>query len=271
MPSISPNLLASLQDHTKNIRNICVLAHVDHGKTTLSDCLISSNGIISPEMAGKLRYLDFLEDEQEREITMKASAISLLFQQPSSSSSSNDKESFLINLIDSPGHVDFSSEVSTAVRITDGALVLVDAVEGVCIQTHAVLKQAYQEKVKPCLVLNKIDRLILELHMTPLEAYQHLSKIIEQVNVITGTLTSEEIILKESSEDYIESSDDSNLNFNENIGTEYYFSPQKGNVAFTTAFDGWGFTIKQFIDLCYKSKLKFYHFYHFYHFFYFNN
>ncbi|KAM9953379.1 hypothetical protein ACTFIR_008445 [Dictyostelium discoideum] len=259
MPSISPNLLASLQDHTKNIRNICVLAHVDHGKTTLSDCLISSNGIISPEMAGKLRYLDFLEDEQEREITMKASAISLLFQQPPSSSSSsssttsNDKESFLINLIDSPGHVDFSSEVSTAVRITDGALVLVDAVEGVCIQTHAVLKQAYQEKVKPCLVLNKIDRLILELHMTPLEAYQHLSKIIEQVNVITGTLTSEEIILKESSEDYIESSDDSNLNFNENIGTEYYFSPQKGNVAFTTAFDGWGFTIKQFIDLCYKK------------------
>ncbi|KAK5582480.1 hypothetical protein RB653_004065 [Dictyostelium firmibasis] len=255
MPSISPILLASLQDHTKNIRNICVLAHVDHGKTTLSDCLISSNGIISPEMAGKLRYLDFLEDEQEREITMKASAISLLFQQPqsSSSSSSDQKESFLINLIDSPGHVDFSSEVSTAVRITDGALVLVDAVEGVCIQTHAVLKQAYQEKVKPCLVLNKIDRLILELHMTPLEAYQHLSKIIEQVNVITGTLTSEEIILKETSEDYIESLDDSNLNFDENIGTEYYFSPQKGNVAFTTAFDGWGFTIKQFIDLCYKK------------------
>jgi len=262
MPFIVPSLLGELQHNTDNIRNICVLAHVDHGKTTLSDCLISSNGIISPQMAGKLRYLDFLEDEQEREITMKASSISLLFQRPFINSTAGDskKESFLINLIDSPGHVDFSSEVSTAVRITDGALVLVDAVEGVCIQTHAVLKQAYQEKVKPCLVLNKIDRLVSELHMTPLEAYQHLKKIIEQVNAITGTLASEEIILKETGVDQEEQEsivqDDSTVDNLEDIGeigSEYYFSPQKGNVAFTTAFDGWGFTIKQFVELCYKK------------------
>ncbi|KAF2068476.1 hypothetical protein CYY_010198 [Polysphondylium violaceum] len=261
MPFIVPSLLGELQHNTENIRNICVLAHVDHGKTTLSDCLISSNGIISPQMAGKLRYLDFLEDEQEREITMKASSISLLFQRPytnTDSSTTDKKESFLINLIDSPGHVDFSSEVSTAVRITDGSLVLVDAVEGVCIQTHAVLKQAYQEKVKPCLVLNKIDRLVYELHMTPLEAYQHLKKIIEQVNAITGTLASEEIILKETGveveEDSIVEQDTvENVEDIGEIGSEYYFSPQKGNVAFTTAFDGWGFTIKQFVDLCYKK------------------
>ncbi|EGC38317.1 hypothetical protein DICPUDRAFT_149015 [Dictyostelium purpureum] len=251
MPAISPTLLASLQEYTKNIRNICILAHVDHGKTTLSDCLISSNGIISPQMAGNLRYLDFLASEQEREITMKASAISLLFQKKCEEDETK-QDSYLINLIDSPGHVDFSSEVSTAVRITDGSLVLVDVVEGVCIQTHAVLKQAYQEKVKPCLVLNKIDRLILELHMTPLEAYQHLCKIIEQVNVITGTLTSEEIILKESSEDYISEEVTTEEDTAEH-GNEYYFSPHKGNVAFTTAFDGWGFTTKQFVNFCHKK------------------
>ncbi|EFA85140.1 elongation factor Tu domain-containing protein [Heterostelium album PN500] len=267
--NISPALLSSLQSFTSNIRNICVLAHVDHGKTTLSDCLISSNGIISQHMAGKLRYLDFLEDEQEREITMKASSISLLYQE--------EQKNYLVNLIDSPGHVDFSSEVSTAVRITDGALVLVDAIEGVCIQTHAVLRQAYQERVRPCLVINKIDRLITEVNMTPLEAYQHIKKVIEQVNAITGTLSSEEIILKEifeheqqgketTAEDSASStSSDSQNNETTNnndiveeadletIGSEYHFSPEKGNVAFTTALDGWGFTINQFVDLCHKK------------------
>ncbi|EGG17032.1 elongation factor Tu domain-containing protein [Cavenderia fasciculata] len=263
MPSISPNVLASLQSQTKNIRNICVLAHVDHGKTTLSDCLISSNGIISPQMAGKLRYLDFLEAEQERMITMKASSISLLYQQLQDGQPSN----YLINLIDSPGHVDFSSEVSTAVRITDGALVLVDCIEGVCIQTHAVLRQAYQEKVRPCLVINKIDRLVTELSMTPREAYQHIKKVIEQVNAITGTLLSEEVLLKEfsinekldinksSSVESTQEEDDSvqDLEDLKEIGSDYYFSPDKGNVAFTTAFDSWGFTIKQFVDLCHKK------------------
>eukprot|EP01133_Synstelium_polycarpum_P003418 gene3418-3883_t len=222
-------------------------------------------------MAGKLRYLDFLEEEQERMITMKASSISLLFQSPSAvqpeqkaavdgevaTTQQIHLDNYLINLIDSPGHVDFSSEVSTAVRVTDGALVLVDVLEGVCIQTHAVLRQAYQEKVKPCLVINKIDRLITELHMTPLEAYQHIKKVIEQVNAITGTLSSEEIILKEiiadeqsgsNSEETVESTEDLS-----EIGSEYHFSPDKGNVAFTTAFDGWGFTIKQFVDLCHKK------------------
>jgi ribosome assembly protein 1 len=96
-----------------------------------------------------------------------------------------------VNLIDSPGHVDFSSEVSTAVRITDGAFVLVDVVEGACIQTHSVLKQAYLERVRPCLVLNKIDRLFNDLHMSAAEAYQHMRKVLERVNVISGELFNE--------------------------------------------------------------------------------
>lgn len=97
-----------------------------------------------------------------------------------------------MNLIDSPGHVDFSSEVSTAVRLSDGCLVLVDVVEGPCIQTQAVLRQAWNEKLKPCLVLNKVDRLIIELHLTPIEAYEQIRKVLEQVNVITATLFTEE-------------------------------------------------------------------------------
>jgi ribosome assembly protein 1 len=101
---------------------------------------------------------------------------------------------YLINLIDSPGHVDFSSEVSTAVRITDGAFVLVDVLEGVCIQTQTVIRQAYNEKVRPCLVLNKIDRLISELKLSAEDAYHHIRKVLEQVNGLTGLLFKEHLL-----------------------------------------------------------------------------
>lgn len=148
----------------ERIRNICIVAHVDHGKTTLADHLIAAaaGGVLHAKLAGKLRYLDDREDEQQRGVTMKSSSISLNY------------KDHMINLIDSPGHVDFCSEVSSGVRLSDGAVLLVDACEGVHIQTHAVLRQAWLERLTPCLVLNKLDRLILELKMTPLEAYNRM-------------------------------------------------------------------------------------------------
>jgi len=155
---MNKDLIARLQHNTSHIRNFCILAHVDHGKTTLADALLASNGIISARMSGKLRYMDSRQDEQERGITMKSSAISLVH-------TTADNRQFLINLIDSPGHVDFSSEVSTAIRLCDGAALLIDVCEGICPQTHAVLRQASQEGLKLVLIFNKIDRLMGELKM----------------------------------------------------------------------------------------------------------
>ncbi|KAK9118336.1 hypothetical protein Scep_016429 [Stephania cephalantha] len=228
----------------RKIRNICILAHVDHGKTTLADQLIaaSSGGLLHPKQAGRLRFLDYLDEEQRRAITMKSSSISLQFMDHS------------INLIDSPGHVDFCSEVSTAARLSDGALVLVDAVEGVHIQTHAVLRQAWIEKVTPCLVLNKIDRLIYELKLSPMDAYTRLQKIVHEVNGIVSAYKSEKYL---SDVDSIlagpSAGKDDSLEFVED-DEEDTFQPQKGNVAFVCALDGWGFCIDKFAEF-YASKL----------------
>nr|XP_020756626.1 elongation factor-like GTPase 1 [Odocoileus virginianus texanus]XP_020756627.1 elongation factor-like GTPase 1 [Odocoileus virginianus texanus] len=247
--------MIQLQKNTANIRNICVLAHVDHGKTTLADCLISSNGIISSRLAGKLRYMDSREDKQVRGITMKSSAISLHY--------AEGDEEYLINLIDSPGHVDFSSEVSTAVRICDGCIIVVDAVEGVCPQTQAVLRQAWLENIRPVLVINKIDRLIVELKFTPQEAYCHLKNILEQINALTGTLFTSKV-LEERAEREAESQANPNSEPGEQVydwstgledtdDSHLYFSPDQGNVAFTSAIDGWGFGIEHFAKI-YSQK-----------------
>ncbi|KAM7048348.1 elongation factor-like GTPase 1 [Molossus nigricans] len=248
--------MVQLQKDTANIRNICVLAHVDHGKTTLADCLISSNGIISSRLAGKLRYMDSREDEQVRGITMKSSAISLHY--------AKDNEEYLINLIDSPGHVDFSSEVSTAVRICDGCIIVVDAVEGVCPQTQAVLRQAWLENIRPVLVINKLDRLIVELKFTPQEAYSHLKNILEQINALTGTLFTSKV-LEERAERESESQGNPNSDPGEQVydwstgledtdDSHLYFSPDQGNVVFASAIDGWGFGIEHFAKI-YSQKI----------------
>ncbi|KAI4383724.1 hypothetical protein MLD38_009528 [Melastoma candidum] len=231
------------QVDAKKVRNICILAHVDHGKTTLADHLIAANGLLSRKSAGKLRFMDYLEEEQRRAITMKSASIGLSY------------GDYSINLIDSPGHMDFCSEVSTAARLSDGALVLVDAVEGVHIQTHAVLRQAWIEKLTPCLVLNKIDRLICELKLSPMEAYNRLLRIVHEVNGIVSSYKSEKYL---SDVDSLLAGpngevSDENQEFVED-DEEDTFQPQKGNVAFVCALDGWGFSLNEFANF-YASKL----------------
>ncbi|RIA97611.1 P-loop containing nucleoside triphosphate hydrolase protein [Glomus cerebriforme] len=265
MPIVSTSQLVSLQSKVENIRNICILAHVDHGKTTLSDSLLASNGIISNKLAGKVRYLDSREDEQERGITMEASGISLYFNVLRKSLEGQEiSKEYLINLIDAPGHVDFSSEVSTASRLCDGALILVDAVEGVCTQTHTVLRQAWVENVRPILVLNKIDRLIIELKLTPQEAYVHLNKILEQVNAIMGTFYAGDMIEEETrrhdaeKERLLRQGDEqdnkSEFSFEGRDDSNIYFTPDSGNVVFASAIDGWAFRVEHFVQF-YAAKL----------------
>ncbi|KAI0024983.1 P-loop containing nucleoside triphosphate hydrolase protein [Xylariomycetidae sp. FL0641] len=273
MPVVTPEKLAGLQRHADDVRNICILAHVDHGKTSLTDALLATNGIISPKLAGKIRYLDSRPDEQTRGITMESSAISLYFSmlRRSAPDATPVPKEYLINLIDSPGHIDFSSEVSTASRLCDGAVVLVDAVEGVCSQTVTVLRQTWTEKLKPLLVINKIDRLVTELKMSPGEAYTHLGKLLEQVNAVLGSFfqgerMEEDLNWRERMDERVAAAaaretkfgevdtEAGELQFEERDDEELYFAPEKNNVIFSSAVDGWAFTVRQFASL-YEKKL----------------
>lgn len=213
---------------------------------------------------------------------MESSAISLLFRLARRATPESEPvpEDFLINLIDSPGHIDFSSEVSTASRLCDGAIVLVDAVEGVCSQTVTVLRQTWIEHIKPVLVINKIDRLITELQLTPEEAFDRMLKLVEQVNAVMGSFFAgermeEDLRWREKLEERVAaakaagitpitggvaSEDTSGVNtpaeaeFQEKDDEDIYFAPEKHNVIFASAIDGWAFTIRQFAGI-YEKKL----------------
>ncbi|MDH7478082.1 MAG: elongation factor EF-2 [Candidatus Bathyarchaeota archaeon] len=166
--------IIKLMNNPEIIRNTSIIAHVDHGKTTLSDSLLAAAGIISEQRAGQQLYLDSWELEQKRQMTVFASNISMVH-------TYNGKE-HLINLIDTPGHIDFSGAVTRSLRAVDGALVVVDAVEGPMTQTETVLMQALRERVKPILFINKVDRLIKEIKLTPEEIQRKFAKIIVRIN-----------------------------------------------------------------------------------------
>ncbi len=194
-----------------NIRNICTSAHIDHGKTTFSDNLIAGAGMMSEELAGKACQLDFHEDEQARGITIDAANVSMVHD--------SDGAEYLINLIDTPGHVDFGGDVTRAMRAIDGTILLVDAVEGVMPQTETVLRQALKERVKPVLFINKVDRLIKELKLTPEKMQERLLKVITHVN---------QLIREIAEPDYKE---------------KWQIDVNKGSVSFGSAFHNWALSV----------------------------
>ncbi len=216
--------ILNLMEKTQNVINFGLCGHIDHGKTTLSDSLLSEAGFLSPDLAGEARALDFLEEEQRRGITMKSSNISLYYEK-----SLEGHEPFLINLVDTPGHLDFSGKVTRALRLVDGVVVVVDAVEEVITQSETVIKQALQEGVKPVLFINKVDRLIRELKLSDEEIKKKYIRIIKSFNTLIDRYADHP--------------------FNK----RWKVSPLSGNVAFGSALHKWGFTL----NILEKSSLKF--------------
>jgi len=197
------------KDH---IRNAGIIAHVDHGKTTLTDSLLAAAGLLSPSIAGTALALDYLEEEQKRQMTIKAANISLYYERRDGN--------YLINLIDTPGHVDFSGRVTRSLRAIDGAIVVVDAVEEVMVQTETVTRQALEERVRPVLFVNKIDRLIKELKLPPEKIQAKLGRIISDFNRLIEMYSEPE------------------------FRDKWKVSPMGGTLAFGSAKDRWGLTLQ---------------------------
>ncbi len=174
-----------LMDKLNRIRNIGIAAHIDHGKTTFSDNLLAGCGMMSEELAGKQLVLDYEGQEQDRGITINTASASMVH--------TFEGKDYLINLLDTPGHVDFGGDVTRAMRAVDGCIVLVCAVEGAMPQTETVIRQAIREKVKPVLFINKVDRLINELKVTPEEMQQRFIKIISKYNDLLSKIVPEEL------------------------------------------------------------------------------
>jgi len=213
--------ILKLMTKKEDIRNIGIIAHIDHGKTTMTDSLLAEAGLLSPRIAGEARALDYLEEEQKRGITIKTANISLLHEIAD--------RPYVINLIDTPGHVDFTGKVTRALRAIDGAVVVVDAVEEVMVQTETVTRQALQERVKPVLFINKVDRLIKEIKLSPDEIQRKLVRIINDFNNLIEIYGEPE------------------------FKKQWRVDPAKGTVAFGSALHRWGFTV----ELAKQKGIKF--------------
>ena len=194
-----------------HIHNIGIAAHIDHGKTTLSDNLLAGAGMMSEELAGKQLVLDFDEQEQARGITINSASVSMVH--------NVEGKDYLINLIDTPGHVDFGGDVTRAMRAVDGCVIVVCAVEGAMPQTETVVRQALKEKVKPTLFINKVDRLINELQVTQEDMQARFEKIIKNVSELIHKMAPKE------------------------LKKEWQFNVMDGSVAFGSAYCNWAISI----------------------------
>ncbi|MHA1214931.1 MAG: GTP-binding protein [Candidatus Hodarchaeales archaeon] len=221
MPKFTIEEASKLLYNQDLVRNLGVIAHIDHGKSTLTDSLLAASGLLAEKVAGEARATDTREDEQERGITIKTTGISLVHEL--------NKKTYLINLQDTPGHVDFSGEVTSALRVVDGALVVVDAVEGVMVQTEVVTQQALSERVRPVLIINKVDRLITEMRMAPEDAYEQFKKIIKDFNTLIETYAPPEF--KKS----------------------WRVDPRQGTVAFGSAIHRFGLTIPALAEIWHEK------------------
>jgi elongation factor 2 len=226
--------ILKLMSKKERIRNIGIVAHIDHGKTTMTDSLLAEAGLLSPQVAGRARALDYLEEEQKRGITIKTANISLLHEA--------EGVPYVINLVDTPGHVDFAGKVTRALRTIDGAVVVIDAVEEIMVQTETVTRQALEERVRPVLFINKVDRVIKELRLSEAEIETKFLRIIRDFNELIETYGEPE------------------------FRDKWKVDPGKETVAFGSALEKWGFTLEMaeqkgikfadIIDAYSKNKYK---------------
>lgn len=200
-----------VKDKTK-IRNFAICAHIDHGKTTLCDSLLAAGGLLSQELAGRVRQLDNREDEIERGITIEASVVHIVYKQADTP--------YVFALLDTPGHIDFNGEVYRTMRAVDGAILVVCAVEGIMPQTETVLKQLLQAKIRPILFINKIDRLIKEQQMNQTQILQRIAFLISQVNNLITACCSQP------------------------LAHSFAVSAQGGTVCFGSAIDSWAVSVE---------------------------
>jgi elongation factor 2 len=224
--------IQELMNNHKNIRNIGIVSHIHHGKTTLTDNLAAAAGLMASQLVGE-RMLTWVDNqERERLMTIYGATVTM----------PHDYEGkrYLINLLDTPGHVDFGADVTQAMRAVDGAVVMCCAVEGVMPQTETVLRQAINERVKPTLFINKVDRAIKELKLTPEQLQKRLAKIVIDVNKFIQR--------------YVEPQ----------FKNEWVVKVEDGSVAFGSALRKWaisvpfmqktGVTFKDIIDMCSQDK-----------------
>ena len=204
--------VAHIMKNISKIRNVAIIAHVHHGKTTLTDSLLAKAGIIAKTVAGEVLYTNYDVIEKDRRMTIKSANISLAF--------SYNNEDYIINLIDTPGHVDFGGHVTRSMRAVDGVVLVVDPVEGIMPQTETVLRQALKERAKPVLFINKVDRLLNELRLSQEQVYERLLALINDINRLIDRYVPDEFAGK------------------------WHVSVENGSVCIGSAYKKWALSIK---------------------------